>query len=1329
MQTISDAMQSMIDSGRYTNPAARLICDIDPPFVGLNTLLENASSPYFYEYSGALYMSVVISAGIVIYSVDIATKGLTQVASITADNVKNARFCYDGSLFYAVWENSTDGKVYYYNGSTTAELVTGICPDILYDSAVYLFWIGTDGIYQKTGSSTSLLVEQDEGETFKGLRVFLMPDGVVMPCYVVETAEQDELRALISETVVKIIHIANKGTLDSLQGSFTGNNIYLSWYQNRVVYGRALYESEMFTEYNSTQSYIPEMTGNTTGFFVASAKAEAGTMVQAYKAFDGDKTFLPYWFDSTALPTWVRIGLDKSVLLTSYSITPTANTSNWNYHSAPIDFELQGSYDGVSWETIDSQTGLNYASPSQWWSGVERVFVLPTTPKPYPYFRLYITRMGGRHRDSGEGVMGDGQCVFGELKLYVSKTYNGSDSLGRWTGSTQFCSGFGDGLPVMHVTNSEIDLVVWERDGDLVYGPYILDNPISADCTLSRSMDSGAFNADFANDGEFVTGDLAELFENEKKIGFEIGYDGEFVRKATGQADSDTVNRTQSNVITISAKNKFYDLMQASITRNYGKTFTVGEKTTVLTGYALTASIDDGDIVEVRIDATNGERWIPGSMEIANLTVGFTAITEVYGQTEFFGFVRLRNDSGTTGTPTFDVLAEDCTSLARKVGERGSVLDESKTLTGTTAIRLTHKNIDGTLITKKENGVVVKNSSTNKEYDYTDKPEESDYVLAVDGEGYTTIARTANSSIADGEEVKIDYNYIVKTTFSMSFSSETNQDVLTFLQLSVPESYQIKIISVQEEHFPSWWPVSIEEYYEVNRPLHIFIDASVNGGLLQIILQNFHFDMIVEYEVWARPMEADQAFGTYPTPEDIFKDLSKRALYKDVKFLDYEGTLVAGQFTSYDEYDLFFSIEEGFDPDTLRIENTSTRGDVSAVCHDVNISIIEAGYIVDNDEYQNWGVRLSVTRAAYSGAEIDYSFQIWGQYIARYDFLPPFNLNISDLPQTNLTKPLRVTDITIEEAARKALQVCFADGRPFDMFIGGNGEWIIKLVKSETFQNAAHAFQAVNMGTITQKRQTPLVLDRVEIEGSATESYLITDEPEKIDTISVHLPAKTHLEGYKVSFEKMYDPDTIYFVFTERWQCNVYIIERTASYCIIDFLNRTGNVDSYANATIEVWGTPISSVNYQQLYTAKTNPGAGGKYRQNTAEVQNELITDPITARQVADQIIIESCQDALIYTPESCPANPALEPMDTCVISFDELGSDVKALIEELTYKFETDDSKPTLTMDAELIPRKPWAAGFVSKDLTFDGDQEIQDIVIGIKDKATDFLNILFG
>jgi hypothetical protein len=213
----------------------------------------------------------------------------------------------------------------------------------------------------------------------------------------------------------------------------------------------------------------------------------------------------------------------------------------------------------------------------------------------------------------------------------------------------------------------------------------------------------------------------------------------------------------------------------------------------------------------------------------------------------------------------------------------------------------------------------------------------------------------------------------------------------------------------------------------------------------------------------------------------------------------------------------------------------------------------------------------------------------------------------------------------------------------------------------------------------------------------------------------------------------MYDPDSLQIRNFGKWKAwPPWFRERKSTGCKVNVGNRNSKwLGGYGafGFSFEVWGIPLSSVNYQQLYTAKTNPNAGGKYRLNTAEVKNELITDPITAGQVSDQIIIESCQDALVYTPGTCPANPALEPMDTCVIAFDEFGSDVKALIEELTYQFEINDNKPALTMDTELIPRKPWAAGFASRNLTFDGDQEIQNIVMRIGDKATDLLNILCG
>jgi hypothetical protein len=195
MQTISEATQTMITNGRYTNPAVRLICDIDPPFAGVDTLMESASDPFFCEYENSLYMSVVKSTGIFIYSVNLPTKALTQVAMITAADVQNARFCYDGNFYYAVWENSVEGKVYYFDGTSTTKLATGTCPDIVACGAVIAcFWIN-DGIYLKTPTTMAqLVIRKADDETFKGLRVFLMPDGNVLGAYIVQTSSQDEMR-------------------------------------------------------------------------------------------------------------------------------------------------------------------------------------------------------------------------------------------------------------------------------------------------------------------------------------------------------------------------------------------------------------------------------------------------------------------------------------------------------------------------------------------------------------------------------------------------------------------------------------------------------------------------------------------------------------------------------------------------------------------------------------------------------------------------------------------------------------------------------------------------------------------------------------------------------------------------------------------------------------------------------------------------------------------------------------------------------------------------------------------------------------------------------
>lgn len=89
-------------------------------------------------------------------------------------------------------------------------------------------------------------------------------------------------------------------------------------------------------------------------------------------------------------------------------------------------------------------------------------------------------------------------------------------------------------------------------------------------------------------------------------------------------------------------------------------------------------------------------------------------------------------------------------TLSSVVGSETHVIAETHTLTGTNFVRLAHKNGDGSEVAS----IDVKNAAD------AEAGRNTDYVVAVDEEGYTCIARVANSTvIPDGGGIKVSYSY------------------------------------------------------------------------------------------------------------------------------------------------------------------------------------------------------------------------------------------------------------------------------------------------------------------------------------------------------------------------------------------------------------------------------------------------------------------------------------------------------------------------------------------------------------------------------------------
>lgn len=99
---------------------------------------------------------------------------------------------------------------------------------------------------------------------------------------------------------------------------------------------------------------------------------------------------------------------------------------------------------------------------------------------------------------------------------------------------------------------------------------------------------------------------------------------------------------------------------------------------------------------------------------------------------------------------TLAVYMGGVSKLETVAGSQQTVTNEEHTLKGTTFIRLDHRMGDGNAVTidsvKKKGGSAA--------------VEDTDYVVALDSDGYTCIARKSGSSvIADGSVVQVSYKY------------------------------------------------------------------------------------------------------------------------------------------------------------------------------------------------------------------------------------------------------------------------------------------------------------------------------------------------------------------------------------------------------------------------------------------------------------------------------------------------------------------------------------------------------------------------------------------
>jgi len=161
------------------------------------------------------------------------------------------------------------------------------------------------------------------------------------------------------------------------------------------------------------RNIVPYMSDYTFRDVTVSASGE-NEGYEAWKAFDrsvdGSNN---YWAIDGTRSAWIMIDLGVSRLVKSYGLTsnPRVGDALITCNMMPRDWQFQGSYNGVYWTTLDSQTYKTWDDFIQ-----IREFTI-TNPSYYRYYRLNITS------NYWEDITGVGEfSLFGDGKCVVSPT-------------------------------------------------------------------------------------------------------------------------------------------------------------------------------------------------------------------------------------------------------------------------------------------------------------------------------------------------------------------------------------------------------------------------------------------------------------------------------------------------------------------------------------------------------------------------------------------------------------------------------------------------------------------------------------------------------------------------------------------------------------------------------------------------------------------------------------------------------------------------------------------------------------------------------------------
>lgn len=153
-----------------------------------------------------------------------------------------------------------------------------------------------------------------------------------------------------------------------------------------------------------TADLTPGMTGYTTVAGTASASSEYNTTYRAWKAFDHANGVNDSWVAATGTTGWLQYQFPMARAVTEYAVTSRNEGAN---SRVPKSWTFQGSNNGTSWDTLDTQTNV---TDWAYFASTRKVFTV-ASPSSYTYYRLNISATNFSSAD---------YVSVGELELIVT---------------------------------------------------------------------------------------------------------------------------------------------------------------------------------------------------------------------------------------------------------------------------------------------------------------------------------------------------------------------------------------------------------------------------------------------------------------------------------------------------------------------------------------------------------------------------------------------------------------------------------------------------------------------------------------------------------------------------------------------------------------------------------------------------------------------------------------------------------------------------------------------------------------------------------------------